>query len=118
VLEEISTEHFMPSMFAKVRQSSRAAVSKTLRTLLDKRLVRVSVSPNDGRQRRYGLTARGTRIIDRIRNQREAAIDGIWLRLPRRRLKLFTCIGNELTERLSAYARDTSEEQSHGKNAV
>jgi DNA-binding MarR family transcriptional regulator len=110
VLEEISTEHFMPSMFAKVRHSSRAAVSKTLRSLLDKKLVRVSVSPDDGRQRRYCLTSRGARIIERIRGQREAAVTRIWLRLPRRRLELFTCIGNELTARLSAYARDTSEE--------
>ena len=110
VLEEISTEHFMPSMFAKVRNSSRAAVSKTLRSLLDKKLVQVSVSPDDGRQRRYALTTQGVRIIDRIRNQRHSAVDSIWLRLPQRRLTLFTCIGNELTERLSAYARDTSEE--------
>lgn len=109
VLEEISTEHFMPSMFAKVKNSSRAAVSKTLRSLLDKKLVRVSVSPEDGRQRRYGLTSRGAQVIDRIRSQREMAVSTIWLRVPRRRLTLFTCIGNELAERLSAYARDPSE---------
>jgi len=31
VLEEISTEHFIPSMFARSRDSSAAAVSKILR---------------------------------------------------------------------------------------
>ncbi len=35
VLEEISTEHFIPSMFARSRDSSAAAVSKILRQLLD-----------------------------------------------------------------------------------
>jgi DNA-binding MarR family transcriptional regulator len=51
VLEEISREHFMPSMFAKTRDSSAAAVSKTLRQLLDKDLVSVTLSKSDGRQR-------------------------------------------------------------------
>src|ERR1019366_4703801 len=36
VLEEISTEHFIPSMFARSRDSSAAAVSKILRQLLDR----------------------------------------------------------------------------------
>ena len=36
VLEEIATEHFMPSMFARARESSAAAVSKTLRQLSEK----------------------------------------------------------------------------------
>lgn len=44
VLEEISTEHFVPSMFARTRASSAAAVSKTLRQLLNKELVSVSLS--------------------------------------------------------------------------
>ena len=39
VLEEISTDHFIPSMFARSRDSSAAAVSKILRQLLDGVLV-------------------------------------------------------------------------------
>src|SRR3984957_429530 len=45
VLEEISTEHFIPSMFARSRDSSAAAVSKILRQLLNAGLV----SPRFGR---------------------------------------------------------------------
>ena len=47
VLEEIATDHFMPSMFARTRDSSAPAVSRTLRQLLEKDLVAVSVSPDD-----------------------------------------------------------------------
>src|SRR5688572_13926862 len=56
VLEEISDEHFMPSMFARSRESSAAAVSKIIRQLLDKGLVAVAVDAKDGRVRRYTLT--------------------------------------------------------------
>src|SRR5512145_2872283 len=58
VMEEIATLHFMPSMFAKHRSSSAAAVSKTLRQLADKGLIRSSLSKADGRQRDYELTAK------------------------------------------------------------
>ena len=51
VLEEISTEHFMPSMFARQRDSTPAAVSKTLRQLIDKGLIEVKLNKSDGRQR-------------------------------------------------------------------
>src|SRR5690349_16595176 len=67
VLEEISTEHFIPSLFAKSRESSAAAVSKVLRQLLDKGLVRVSVSDADGRQRNYELSAKGHKTMERLR---------------------------------------------------
>src|SRR5437763_12020581 len=66
VLEEISTEHFIPSLFAKHRESSAAAVSKVLRQLLDKELVRVSVSADDGRQRKYELTTKGHKAMQRL----------------------------------------------------
>jgi len=42
---EISSEHFMPSLFAKQRESSAAAVSKILRQLLGKDLVSVPPGP-------------------------------------------------------------------------
>lgn len=118
VLEEISTEHFMPSMFARVRQSSAAAVSKTLRQLLDKELVSVSVSPDDGRHRRYGLTSKGAALQGRLRRQRELAIQAVWLKLKPTRLKAFTSIGNELAQRLGAYARQPTQENSHGQDTV
>jgi DNA-binding MarR family transcriptional regulator len=118
VLEEISTEHFMPSMFARVRQSSAAAVSKTLRQLLDKELVSVSVSPDDGRQRRYGLTSKGTAVQRDLRRQRESAIRVVWLKMEPGRLKDFTSIGNELAERLGAYTQEPSQENSHGQDTV
>ena len=44
LLEEIATQHFMPSMFAKRRAVSSAAVSKLIRGLLERGLVSVKVS--------------------------------------------------------------------------
>lgn len=82
VLEEIAREHFMPSMFAKTRDSSAAAVSKTLRQLLDKGLVSVGLSKADGRHRAYVLTAKGRRVLETLRVEREVAIEKIWLPLP------------------------------------
>ena len=82
----------------------------SLRKLLDKELVSVSVSPDDGRQRRYGLTVKGTAIQSELRRQRESAMRAIWLKLKPSRLKDFTSIGNELAERLGAYAHQPSQE--------
>src|SRR6202166_439612 len=63
VLEEISTQHFIPSMFAKSRDSSAAAVSKILRQLLDARLVTAAIGRADRRNRSYKLTAKGHRTL-------------------------------------------------------
>jgi DNA-binding MarR family transcriptional regulator len=104
VLEEIATEHFMPSLFARQRESSAAAVSKILRQLTDKGLITVSVSKADGRQRDYLLTAKGKRVMDRLRAGRQDAIAAVWLALDGRRLRDFTEFGSEIIERLSAYA--------------
>ena len=71
VLDGICSEDFMPSMFARRRESTPAAVSKILRQLIDKRLVDVTVSKADGRQRDYALTAKGHRTMLRLREQRE-----------------------------------------------
>src|ERR1700735_5715615 len=59
VLEEISTEHFIPSMFARSRESSAAAVSKILRQLLDGGLVTAAIGRDDRRNRGYRLRAKG-----------------------------------------------------------
>lgn len=103
VLEEISREHFMPSMFAKTRDSSAAAVSKTLRQLLDKDLVSVSLSKTDGRQRAYVLTAKGKRVLETLREERELAIEKIWLTLEPAEIQQFVTFGTELSERLEQY---------------
>jgi DNA-binding MarR family transcriptional regulator len=109
VLEEISTEHFMPSMFARRRESSAAAVSKILRQLSDKRLISASVSKEDARQRKYGLTARGEDVMRRIRKSRMDAIQKVWQPLARADVQEFTQISARLLERLETYARASDE---------
>src|SRR5258708_31715144 len=52
VLEEISTQHFIPSMFARSRDSSAAAASKILRQLLDTGLGSAWIGRDDRRHRR------------------------------------------------------------------
>jgi DNA-binding MarR family transcriptional regulator len=109
VLEEIATQHFMPSMFAKTRSSSAAAVSKTLRQLLDKSLVSVALSKTDGRQRDYVLTAKGKRVLDVLREERELAIEEIWLPLEPTQVKSFIAFGNQLCDRLEHYGKNQKE---------
>lgn len=104
VLEEVATEHFMPSLFARKRESSAAAVSKILRQLADKGLIAGAVGRDDARQRRYALTPRGRKVMDHLREGREAAIRAVWLELDGAGLRAFTDFGNELVERLAAYA--------------
>ena len=103
VLEEIATQHFMPSMFAKTRSSSAAAVSKTLRQLLDKGLVSAGLSKADGRQRDYVLTAKGKRVLDVLREERELAIEELWLPLEPTQVKRFVAFGNRLCDRLEHF---------------
>ena len=93
----------MPSMFAKTRDSSAAAVSKTLRQLLDKGLVSVTLSKSDGRQRDYVLTAKGKRIMQTLREERELAIEKIWLTLDPHLIKSFVSFGTQLSEHLEQY---------------
>ncbi len=104
VLEEIATEHFMPSMFARGRKSTAAAVSRIIRPLLDKQLVSVSVSSNDGRQREYVLTAKGKRTLEALRAQRRRAIDAVWMDIDPQALDAFIRSSGELIARLETYA--------------
>jgi DNA-binding MarR family transcriptional regulator len=104
VLEEIVEEHFMPSMFARKRESSPAAVSKILRQLLDKGLVSVAVSPNDGRQREYELTPEGREALERVREARRRAIEAVWLDLDPDEVGRFSVFSDRLIQRLEAYA--------------
>jgi DNA-binding MarR family transcriptional regulator len=103
LLEEISTEHFMPSMFARDRSSSAAAVSKTLRQLKEKGLVVAGLSAADGRQRDYELTPKGRKVLAALRAERELAIKAVWEPLDREELAAFTAFGVALASRLEAY---------------
>jgi DNA-binding MarR family transcriptional regulator len=109
VLEEISSEHFMPSLFAKQRESSAAAVSKILRQLLGKEVVSVRLGARDGRQRRYELTAKGRRCIEGLRRERESAIRSVWSGFDSAGLDAFACFGTRLAQRLTHYAESVKE---------
>jgi DNA-binding MarR family transcriptional regulator len=106
VLEEISTENFMPSMFAKSEDRSRAAVSKIIRQLLDRGLIQVAISAADGRQRDYALTADGRATLDKLRIERERAIEAIWLRLDPAQLEQFNTFSGDLIGRIERYAKE------------
>jgi DNA-binding MarR family transcriptional regulator len=106
VLDEIEQADFMPSMFARRRDSSAAAVSKILRQLLDKELVLVSLKEGDGRQRNYELSPQGKRTLDRLREQRQHAISEVWLAFDSDLLTAFTRFGDELIERLERYSKE------------
>ena len=103
VLEEIGSEGFMPSMFAKVRESTPAAVSKILRQLIDKDLVTAFVSSSDGRQRRYEYTPKGRETMARVRQARQRAIESIWLKLDAGKLQQFGEFAGELSQLLEEY---------------
>ncbi len=106
ILEGIATEHFMPSMFAKDEGNTPGAISKLIRQLLQKRLVRTSISKQDGRQRNYHLTAKGRETLDRLRTLREEAIQAIWSDLDPSALSDFVRFNELLIERLRAYVRE------------
>jgi DNA-binding MarR family transcriptional regulator len=104
VLEEISTERFMPSLFAAAEATSRAAVSKVIRQLLDRDLIHVAISQNDGRQRDYALTADGKATLERLRGERQKAIEAIWLPLDGDALQHFSNFASLLQERIERFA--------------
>lgn len=104
VLEEVGGEDFLPSMFARERAVTAAAVSRTLRHLLERGLVEARIGSEDGRQRHYRLTARGRRALQRVHDAREAAVREVWAGLPRTELERFSAFAEELAERLERYA--------------
>jgi|SRR4051794_36038930 DNA-binding MarR family transcriptional regulator len=106
LLEEISTEQFMPSMFAKTEDRSRAAVSKVIRQLLDRGLIRVAISAADGRQRDYALTDEGRARLDALRAERERAIEAIWLKIDPEILEQFNAFSSDLIGRIERYAKE------------
>lgn len=100
VLEEVALDHFMPSMFARQRESSAAAVSKTLRQLLSKALIAVSVDANDGRQRKYELTVTGKQVLERLRHYRQEAIRQVWEHFEAAELERFIAFAKVLGDGL------------------
>ena len=106
VLEEIAAEQFMPSMFARGREQSPAAVSRVIRQLLDRKLIVPALARGgDRRHRAYALTALGKRTLSELHASRGRAVDAVWLQLDPRRLAAFTEISTELATRLETYAR-------------
>lgn len=106
VLEEIGHERFMPSLFARTRSTHAAAVSRTLRQLQDAGLVAASIDPDDARQRRYELTARGRRRLERLRRARAEAIRAIWGGFATEDLDRFAEFSARLSDRLERYAQE------------
>ncbi len=103
VLEEIAGENFIPSMFARRRERTPAAVSRTLRALLERSLVSVEISGADARQRDYRLTAAGRELLDDLEERRERAIGSIWSEFTTEELEGFRRFSDELSARLEAY---------------
>jgi len=103
LLEEIAGESFMPSMFAKRRDCSPAAVSRTLRQLQDRELVTARISQADARQREYSLTPAGRRVLERLHRERAQAIEAIWQPLTVSDLERFTRFATRLGDDLEVY---------------
>lgn len=79
VLDEIAQEDFMPSLFAIKLDQSKAAVSKILRQLVDRKLVTVETSEGDARFRTYQLTDQSFALLEELKRSRADAIDHIWM---------------------------------------
>ena len=111
VLEELQSEHFMPSMFAQQRASSAAAVSKILRQLTDKGIIVAHVSGDDARKRDYEVTHLGKTLLAQVRRERKRAIDEVWLSLSDEELKRFHKAGGTIAERLRLWAETNRHSQ-------
>jgi len=106
VLEGIGRSDFMPSLFARGRRTSPAAVSRALRQLIDGGLVAARICADDARRRAYTLTPAGRRVLARVRKRREQALLAVWEGLPSRELDRFAHFAERLAERLEAHARE------------
>jgi DNA-binding MarR family transcriptional regulator len=105
VIEEIGSRRFMPSMFARRRESSAAAVSRILRQLLDGGLVSVAISQSDGRNREYRLTPAGERALADLKRSREAAIESVWMTQDAAEIGAFTEFAKKLVSAIEQYSR-------------
>lgn len=105
VMEQVQGDRFMPSMFARERESSAAAVSKIIRQLIDKGLIEVAVSESDGRNRLYSLTHRGSVMMEKIRASRQAAIAQVWSEFDTEEVEAFAAFSKRLHDRLESFAK-------------
>jgi DNA-binding MarR family transcriptional regulator len=112
VLEEIAAEDFMPSLFARRQEQTPAAVSKVIRQLLDLKLVEVSISPGDARQRRYALSGKGRQTMEIVRQDRQRALDRVWSGLDARALDSFAAFAGGLAERMEEHERGEARRKS------
>ena len=117
VLEQIAAEDFMPSLFARRRARSPAAVSKVIRQLLDLKLVAVGISEGDQRLRRYSLSAAGRAAMETVRRDRERALARIWADFEPAPLARFAEFAAELAERMESHARDEEKRTAQEKAA-
>jgi len=108
LLEEIADEAFMPSMFARRRDCTPAAISRGLRSLLERGWVTAEIASGDARQRRYRLTADGRRVLERLRRGRERAIHTVWKGFDAAALRGFVAFAGDLADHLDAYAQERS----------
>lgn len=106
VLEEVAGDDFLPSLFARRRACSPAAVSRTLRQLQEGDLVRAEIGAGDARQRLYRLTARGRRMLERIHARREQAVARLWSRFSSGELRAFVDFAAELGRGLEGYVQE------------
>ena len=109
LLEEIETARFMPSLFARRRERTAAAVSRVLRGLVDAKLVNASVGESDARHRVYRLTPKGRELMARLREHRERAIAAIWRGFPAGELAAFERFARALADELEHYAESRRE---------
>lgn len=105
LLEQVEGGEFLPSLFARQRACTPAAVSRGLRQLLELNLVQAAIGAEDGRQRIYRLTAQGRRALAKLRRSRARAIETVWRPLGKQKLADFNRFARELADRLEAYAR-------------
>src|SRR5262245_36783125 len=105
LLEEIADEAFMPSMFARRRDCTPAAISPGLRSLLDREWITAAIATGDARHRRYRLPAEGRRVREGLRGGRERAIAAVWEGFDAAALRGFVSFAGELADHLEAYAK-------------
>ena len=82
-----------------------AAISRGLRSLLERDWATAEIASGDARQRRYRLTAEGRRVLDRLRRGRERAIAAVWHSFDARALRGFVSFAGELADHLEEYAK-------------
>jgi DNA-binding MarR family transcriptional regulator len=114
VLDEIDGQDFMPSLFARERRRSRAAISKIIRQLLDKGIIEATISARDGRQRTYKLTRKGRAAMEKLRQARLKAIEQVWSRFSAAELDAFIRFSRALCEGLEGLTpRDAAAANAH-----